>query len=92
MSAALDENANSPPEDYLRAECDHLLEAEATDAASQDGQPTDPDGLLGQGPDAVLASAAPADPAGSLAARRRKAFLIRTLALLCACSLSVGSH
>ena len=92
MPAALDDSVNSPSEDYLRAECDHLLEAEATDAGSQDGVPTDPDGLLGQGPSAVFAPATPVDPADSLAARRRKAFFIRTLALLCACSLSVGSH
>ena len=84
---------DSPKADYLRSTCDHLLQDTASEADSD--QPTDPDGFLGQEEDSAVLNEEPelsvsSNPALKL--QRRRAFFIRTLALLCACSLSVGSH
>ncbi|KAH9486909.1 Major facilitator superfamily domain-containing protein 1 [Psilocybe cubensis] len=78
-------------EDYRRSTCDHLLEVarEADNDDADPGSPTDPDGILGhiedhEEQDVIAVS--------SLRSQQRRAFFIRTVALLCACSLSVGSH
>jgi hypothetical protein len=84
----------SPKADYLRSTCDHLLQDTASEADSD--QPTDLDGLLGREEDLAVLDEEPeplllsSDP--TLKMQRRRAFFIRTLALLCACSLSIGSH
>jgi len=82
----------SPKADYLRSTCDHLLQDTTSEADSD--QPTDPDGLLGQEEDSAVVDEVSEPISSDLALKlqRRRAFFIRTLALLCACSLSVGSH
>lgn len=92
---SLDQGADTGPDEYLRAECDNLLHS--TEADSQEETPTDPDGLLGQrfhgeGSGDALDSSALSLSAANLKSRQRKAFFVRILALLCACSLSIGSH
>ncbi|CAA7266460.1 unnamed protein product [Cyclocybe aegerita] len=80
-------------EDYRRSTCDHLLETATSDAESEIDQPAVSDGLLGKGQDEadeeedVYQAALQRDKQ-----MRRRAFFVRTVALLCACCLSVGGH
>ncbi|KAJ3508937.1 hypothetical protein NLJ89_g5485 [Agrocybe chaxingu] len=80
-------------EDYRRSTCDHLLETVTSDSESEIEQPAVPDGLLGKGQD----EADEEEYAYQAAMQRdkqmrRRAFFVRTVALLCACCLSVGGH
>lgn len=76
--------------DYLRQECDHLLMT-AHRSDSQENLPLDVEGLLGNS--SAAGNDIPTTPSESaLRSQQRKASLVRILALLCACSLSVGSH
>jgi hypothetical protein len=78
--------------DYLREECDHLL-ITAENADSEEHLPLDAEGLLGSastGED--IPAHIPQSSDAALRSQRRKASFIRVLALLCACSLSIGSH
>jgi hypothetical protein len=94
--------SNPPPvsgdeDDYLRAECDHLLQTSGHDSDSEHDQPADSAGFLGgeesgEADDELLQPSRLTLSDAALESRRRKAFFVRTLALLCACSLSVGSH
>lgn len=84
-------------DDYLRAECDHLLQTSGHDSDSEHDRPADSAGLLGGEEsggeeDELLQHIRLTLSDVALKSRRRKAFFVRTLALLCACSLSVGSH
>ncbi|KDR85015.1 hypothetical protein GALMADRAFT_53593 [Galerina marginata CBS 339.88] len=84
---------DSPPEDYRRSTCDHLLQASTAESASDNDELIDSDGLLGnveeytEDPQSI-----PVSSSLSIKKRQHRAFFIRSLALLCACSLSVGSH
>lgn len=86
------------PDDYLRAECDHLLQQTSHDSDSEHDHPADSTGLLGEEEPAeeedeiLQRSSRLALSGATLESRKRRAFFVRTLALLCACSLSVGSH
>ncbi|KAF9569592.1 MFS general substrate transporter [Agrocybe pediades] len=90
---------DSDEDDYLRSTCDHLLEntsiTSGSNADSDGFEPAlDPDGLLGRVEDyddEDYSLPLPVDASISKQ-RQRRAFLIRTVALLCACSLSIGSH
>ena len=75
---------------YRGSACDQLLES--LDEDSDSGicsKPADPDGLLRCCRDDVEPEPGVADLDNP---HKWRVFLIRTLALLCACSLSVGSH
>lgn len=63
---------------YRRSVCDHLLEVAATETDVENDDLVEP---AEEPPQTLLPPLS-----------KRRAFLIRTLALLCACSLSVGSH
>lgn len=78
---------------YLREECDHLL-LTATHTDEEENVPLDADGLLGNTPAASAGVPAPPPQLSEAALRsqRRTASFVRILALLCACSLSIGSH
>lgn len=79
---------------YLREECDHLLLAAARNRGSEENLPLEAEGLLGN-PTAAIDEEPPFIPQlseSSLRSQRRKASFIRVLALLCTCSLSIGSH
>jgi len=81
-------------EDYLQATCSHLLETSMIDTDSELEVPAEPEGLLGSGPEEDV-QAAEAEQAAALRrckSLKRRAFFVRTVALLCACSLSIGSH
>lgn len=92
----------SPPDDepqghHRRFSCDELLVAASTsDGPDLNSELADPDGLLGN--DAIITargqSESPPVHTNHVIPRRqqRRAFFIRTLALLCVCSLSIGSH
>lgn len=81
---------------HRRYSCDELLATTNPmgDSDDSDIEPADPEGLLGHDPSlqggdhdhVVSASGISATPG------RPRAFFVRTLALLCVCSLSVGSH
>lgn len=84
--------------DHRRFSYDELLETASTsETLDSDSELTDPDGLLGN-LDANITtrdlSEGPSLPSQTAIPRRqqRRAFFIRTLALLCVCSLSIGSH
>ncbi|KAF9481407.1 MFS general substrate transporter [Pholiota conissans] len=84
-------------DDYLRAECDHLLQTSGRDSDSEHEQPAESGGLLGEesgeeDEDELLLHSRQTLSEAALKSRMRRAFFVRTLALLCACSLSVGSH
>lgn len=92
----------SPPDDepqgrHRRFSCDELLVAVSTsDGPDPDSELADPDGLLGS--DAIntaggRSESPPVHTNHDIPRRQqRRAFFIRTLALLCVCSLSIGSH
>jgi len=88
---------NSGDEHYLQSACDHLLETTCvtSDSNSEASEHVlDPDGLLGHVEDQDEEAEPLLLPRDASASKRRqrRAFFIRTLALLCACSLSIGSH
>ncbi|KAF9015224.1 major facilitator superfamily domain-containing protein [Cyathus striatus] len=80
---------------------DRLLASQPTDSDSEN-EPADPEGLLGDTyhpcdqdlPHHPLLSPPPSDSLAQLSPKaiQRRAFFVRSIALLCACSLSVGSH
>ncbi|KAF8872127.1 major facilitator superfamily domain-containing protein [Gymnopilus junonius] len=72
------ESSQDLANDYRRSACDHLLQIAATEADSENDDLLEP----------VEEEPEPLPPSFS----KRRAFFIRSLALLCACSLSVGSH
>ncbi|KAG6813270.1 hypothetical protein H0H92_012684 [Tricholoma furcatifolium] len=73
---------------HRRSSCNELLATERPNSDSEfDSAPADPDGLLGQ--EISTPAVVHGTPSSSF---ERRAFFIRTLALLCTCSLSVGSH
>ncbi|KAL0569028.1 hypothetical protein V5O48_012936 [Marasmius crinis-equi] len=82
--------------DHRRASCDELLASPPVDSENED-EPVDTQNLLGRSTSRISVT-----DQGELEDRRkraaedaslkRRAFFIRTLALICACSLSVGSH
>ncbi|KAK0233214.1 major facilitator superfamily domain-containing protein [Armillaria fumosa] len=89
-SSALEE----PDHNYRRTSCDDLLAASRNEDSESDHEV---EGILGRSVgelrDDELAPAAPVTQRkSSTAALKRRAFFIRTIALLCACCLSVGSH
>ena len=76
---------NQPNEEqtYVRLSCNHILHATAVDS---DSEPPASDSEIGQ----RLMVLDETPPISSI--QKRRAAYIRVLALLCACSLSVGSH
>lgn len=82
---------NNPPneeqQDYVRLSCNHILQATAID--SEDSEPAASDSEVDQR--IVLSDETPPKSSQHKSQRQRAAY-IRVLALLCACSLSVGSH
>ncbi|RDB29567.1 60S ribosomal protein L15 [Hypsizygus marmoreus] len=86
------------PSRHRRYSCDELLATAAargiSDSDESDTEPADPEGLLGQEspflPEEI--EIVSRTPRRQLLSLERRAFFIRTLALLCVCSLSVGSH
>ena len=75
-------------QDYLRLSCNRILQVAGTDSDSEHFEPTTSEG------DQLLSQSDQTSPLQSshLKTQRQRAALIRVLALLCACSLSVGSH
>lgn len=73
------------PRRHRRYSCNELL---AGGSEGSDTEPADPEGILGQDSPALDGTRLNTPTSSSA----RRAFFIRTLALLCACSLSVGSH
>ena len=80
---------NQPNEDdYVRLSCNHILQATTIDSDSEHFEPAaseDDQHLM------VLSDETPQESSQHKIQRQRAAY-IRVLALLCACSLSVGSH
>ena len=75
-------------EDYVRLSCNHILQATTIDSDSEHFEPPASEGdpsLI------VLTDETPPESSQQKIQRQRAAY-IRVLALLCACSLSVGSH
>ncbi|KAL1697170.1 major facilitator superfamily domain-containing protein [Schizophyllum commune] len=87
----------SSAHDHRRQSCNSMLESytaheDATDESEvEPGSPADSDDILGRcrSPSHDLSARSREE---ILAAQKRRATFIRGLALLCACSLSVGSH
>ena len=74
-------------QDYVRLSCNHILQATETDS---DSEPAASDSEVDQRL-MVLSDETPPISSQHKIQRQRAAY-IRVLALLCACSLSVGSH
>lgn len=74
-------------QEYLRRSCDHILQVTTTDPESErfEAAVAENDQLL------LLPDQTPLE-SSQQKIQRRRAIFVRTLALLCACSLSVGSH
>ena len=75
-------------QDYVRLSCNHILEVTRTDSDSEHFEPAASEGVH---PSMGFGDEAPAESSQQKIQRQRAAY-IRVLALLCACSLSVGSH
>lgn len=73
-------------QDYLRLSCNHILQVTTTDSYSGRFEPATFEG------DQLVVDDQTHHESSQQKAHRRKAAFIRVLALLCACSLSVGSH
>ncbi|KAF9526438.1 major facilitator superfamily domain-containing protein [Crepidotus variabilis] len=94
MSSLQNENLEETG-DHLRDTCTHLLQTSRDDADSEQDvvPPAEAEGLLGSlGPEDRGREDAEAEWLRKHKRQTRKAFLVRSVALLCACSLSVGSH
>ena len=83
----LNNQPNEEQQDYVRLSCNHILQATAIDS---DSEPATSDSEVDQRL-MVLSDETPPKSSQHKIQRRRAAY-IRVLALLCACSLSVGSH
>ncbi|KAJ7597060.1 major facilitator superfamily domain-containing protein [Mycena floridula] len=79
-----------PSTDYRRQSCDDLLSSSNEDIADESELPPS-DSFLGEIHDPAVRAPPQVVPLSPEALRRRASF-IRFVALLCACSLSVGSH
>ena len=71
--------------DYVRLSCNHILQVTTTDSDSEQFEPAAAER------DQLPVDQPPLESAQQKIQRQR-ATLIRALALLCACCLSVGSH
>ena len=84
-----------PSHDHRRASCDELLASPPYDSDHEE-EPVDSQNLLGRR--SSYSSGMNQEEQPSYRERtdtrslERRAFFIRTIALLCACSLSIGSH
>jgi len=78
---------------HLRSSCDELLAKATSDSDSEQySEPAEPEGLLGLIELDENLQPALAQSKSTPKPYSRRASFIRILALLCACSLSVGSH
>lgn len=75
-------------QDYVRLSCDHILQVTRADSDTEHFDPVASEGL---GAPMTLSNETPHE-SSQLKKHRQRAAYIRVLALLCACSLSVGSH
>ncbi|KAF8168076.1 major facilitator superfamily domain-containing protein [Crassisporium funariophilum] len=80
--------------DYLQSTCDRLLEDNADDSGYDRFEPAEDVDLLGQSLDVPegLETIRVSSDLRTRQSRQRRAFFIRSSALICACSLSIGSH
>ena len=82
---------NQPPneeqQDYVRLSCNHILQATEIDSDSEHSEPAASDSEVVQ---RLMVETPPKSSQRKI--QRQRAAYIRVLALLCACSLSVGSH
>ena len=92
--ASPDNQPNEVQQDYVRLSCNHILQATAIDSDSEHFEPAASDSELDSEGDQRLMALSDETPPKSSQHRiqRQRAGYIRVLALLCACSLSVGSH
>ena len=79
---------DQPNEDYVRLSCNHILQATEIDSVSEHSEPPAIASDVGQ---RLMVDETPRKFSQHKIQKHRAAY-IRVLALLCACSLSVGSH
>jgi hypothetical protein len=82
-------NEEQLEQDYVRLSCNHILQATAIDS---DSEPAASDSEVDQRLMVLSGETPPKSSQHNLKIQRQRAGYIRVLALLCACSLSVGSH
>ncbi|KAL0951154.1 hypothetical protein HGRIS_007887 [Hohenbuehelia grisea] len=78
--------------DHRRSSCDELLASNRSDTEDEHSVADPSDVSSDRSSEIILAEAIPHRQRRSVTAEKYRAFLIRLIALLCACSLSVGSH
>lgn len=85
--ATLNNQPNEEQQDYVRLSCNHILQATTIDS---DSEPAASDSEVDQRLMVLIDETPPKSSQHKI--QRQRAAYIRVLALLCACSLSVGSH
>lgn len=83
---SLNNQPNGEQQNYVRLSCNHILQATEIDSDSH-SEPAASDSEVDQ----RLMVERPSESSQHKITRQRAAY-IRVLALLCACSLSIGSH
>ena len=85
--ASLNNQPVGEQQDYVRLSCNHILQATKIDSESEHSEPAASDAEVDPG---LMVETPP--KSSQLKIQRQRADYVRVLALLCACSLSVGSH
>lgn len=87
--ASLNNQPNGEQQDYVRLSCNHILQATEVDSDSEHSEPAASDSEVDQ---RLMIETPPKSSSSQHKITRQRSAYIRVLALLCACSLSVGSH
>jgi hypothetical protein len=87
--ASLNNQPNEEQQDYVRLSCNHILQVTEIDSDSEHSEPAASDSEVDQ---QLIVETPPKSSQRKIHWQRQRAAYIRVLALLCACSLSVGSH
>ena len=85
--ASLNNQPNEEQQDYVRLSCNHILQATEIDSDSEHSELVASNSEVDQ---RLMVETPPKSSQPKIQSQR--AAYIRVLALLCACSLSVGSH
>lgn len=87
--ASLNNQPNEEQQDYVRLSCNHILQGTEIDSDSEHSE-SEPAATASDVDQRLMVETPPKSSQHKI--QRQRAGYIRVLALLCACSLSVGSH